>query len=264
MSEQRNERVETILDDPALALKAKREDGMEGIPTLRPAYYENNPRLVVRTKVPNDKNHGMIDAKMSNRAFFAVLNALEHVAKSEQPTVLFMDNKGHRFVDKKRDPNPSIMSVIKMEKNNEGVISICISAGNNRPRIEFPFIDEDYHNFRDANGPMPVSLASRLYCLGWIDTMREYVGTVIEKTYTRPAWMDRGNQQGGGNWNNNNRGGGNGGGNSGGNWNNNNRPNNNQQNSNSGGGGNWNNGNNSSNNRPSGGSDFSFDDDIPL
>ena len=45
MSEQ-NQRPETILDDPSLALKAKRQDDMEGEPTLRPSYYENNPRLV--------------------------------------------------------------------------------------------------------------------------------------------------------------------------------------------------------------------------
>lgn len=65
MSEQ-NARVETILDDPSLALKAKKQDGMEGEPTLRPAYYENNPRLVVKTRVPNDKNHGKIEAALSN------------------------------------------------------------------------------------------------------------------------------------------------------------------------------------------------------
>lgn len=130
MSEQ-NARVETILDDPSLALKAKRQDGMEGEPTLRPAYYENNPRLVVKTRVPNDKNHGKIEAALSNRAFFSVLRALELVANSTGPTTVFMDCKGHRFVDKKRDPNPSIMSMIKLEKTQEGVITICISAGKN-------------------------------------------------------------------------------------------------------------------------------------
>jgi len=259
MSEQ-NQRPETILDDPSLALKAKRQDGMEGEPTLRPAYYENNPRLVVKTRVPNDKNHGKIEAALSNRAFFSVLRALEFVANSEQPIVVFLDNKGHRFVDKKRDPNPSIMSCIKLEKNNEGVISICISAGKNRPLIEFPFLDCTYHNFRDQQGSMPVALASKFYCQGWIDVVREYLPKVIEKNYAKPAWMTRREQNnnggGGNNWGGGNRNGG--GGNS---WGNNN----NGGNRNGGGGGSWGgNGGGQAAPQVSGGSDFSFDDDVPL
>lgn len=246
MSEQ-NQRPETILDDPSLALKAKRQDDMEGEPTLRPSYYENNPRLVVATKVPNDKNNGKIDAKLSNRAFFSILRALEAVANSKEPVVWFMDNKGHRFIDKKRDPNPSIMSCIKMEKNAEGVISICISAGKTRPLIEFPFLDDTYHQFRDANGSMPVAIASRLYCLAWIDTMREYMGKVLDRHYKKPEWMNRNRDNGGGF----NRG--NGGGNQGG-WNN--------GGGNNGGGWGGNAGHTSS--APSGGSDFSFDSDVPL
>lgn len=256
MSDEQNRKPDTILDDPALALKARKQDGMEGEPTLRPAWYENNPRLVVKTKVPNDKNNGKIEAALSNRAFFAVMRALEAVANSKEPCIMFMDNKGHRFVDKKRDPNPSIMSCIKLEKNNEGVISICISAGKHRPTIEFPFLDDTYHNFRDANGSMAVSTASRLYALAWVDVMREYMGKVIERNYKRPAWMDRNQQSGGGNNNWGNRNNQQGGGNN--NW-----GNRGQQ----GGGGNqWGGGSagQASSQPASGGNDFNFDDDVPL
>jgi hypothetical protein len=262
MSDDQNAKPETILDDPALALKGKKEDGMEGEPTLRPAYYENNPRLVVKTKVPNDKNHGKIEAALSNHAFFAVMRAVEAVATSKEACIIMMDNKGHRFVDKKRDPNPSIMSSIKIEKNNEGVVSICISAGKNRPLIEFPFLDTTYHNFRDGNGAMGVAVASRLYALAWVDVMREYMGKVIERHYKRPAWMDRnsgGGQQQGGNNNWGNRGGGQqqqgGGGNN--NWGGNN---------NSGGGGNnnWKSNQGAQSAQTSQGDNFNFDDDVPL
>lgn len=256
-----NARPETILDDPSLGLKGQRQDGMEGEPTLRPGFFENNPRLVVRTRVPNDRNKGIIEAAMSNRAFLSLLRALEEVANATGPMVIFMDNKGHRFVDKKRDPNPSIMSMTKLEKNNEGVISICISAGKHRPVIEFPFLDCTYHQFRDGSGSMPVSVASKLYCLGWIDVVREYTTLTIQQNYAKPAWMnrDRGGNNGGGGgggWNNN------GGGNSGGNnWGGNGG-------GNSGGGNNWGGGNGGGNNQPaqqpSGGTTFNFGDDIPL
>jgi hypothetical protein len=260
MSEQ-NARPETILDDPSLALKAKKQDGMEGEPTLRPAYYENNPRLVVKTRVPNDKNHGKIEAALSNRAFYSVLRALEFVAESAGPIQVFLDNKGHRFVDKKRDPNPSIMSMIKLEKNQEGVVSICISAGKNRPLIEFPFLDCTYHQFRDGQGSMPVAVASKLYCLGWIDVMRDYLPTVIEKNYAKPAWMQRREQNngGGGNqWGGNNNGGGQrqGGGNSWGGGGNSN-----------GGGNSWGGNSGGGQQAPaqvSGGNGFDFSDDVPL
>ncbi|MNH68842.1 hypothetical protein D3C73_209290 [compost metagenome] len=262
MSEQ-NARPETILDDPSLALKAQKQEGMEGEPTLRPAYYENNPRLVVKTRVPNDKNHGKIEAALSNRAFFSVLRALELVANSTGPTIVFLDNKGHRFVDKKRDPNPSIMSMIKLEKTNEGVISICISAGKNRPLIEFPFLDCTYHQFRDGQGSMPVAVASKLYCLGWIDVVREYLPVVIEKNYAKPAWMQRREQNngGGGQWGGNG-GGGNRQGGGGNNW----GGNNNNGGGNSGGGG-WGGNSGGQSQAPaqvSGGTGFDFSDDVPL
>lgn len=255
MSEEQGGRIETILDEPSLVLKARKQEGMEGEPTLRASYYENSPRFVVKTKVPNDRNNGKIEAALSNRAFFAVLRAVEMLANSKEPGVICMDNKGHRFVEKKRDPNPSIMSTIKIEKNAEGVMSICVSAGKNRPLIEFTFLNETYHQFRSAEGPMPVGVASRLFALGWVDTMREYMTLVIEKNYKRPAWMDRNRQggQGGGSWG----GGGNrqGGGNS---WNGGGG----QQ-----GGGGWNGGGGQQQQQQasvSGGNDFNFDDDVPL
>lgn len=253
MSDQK-QRPETILDDPSLAVKAKKQDGMEGEPTLKAAVYENNPRLVVRTRVPNDRNNGKIEAAMSNRAFFSVLRALEEVANHQGPTKIFMDNQGHRFVDKKRDPNPSIMSCICIEKLENGVVGITISAGNKRPLIPFYFIDCTYHQWRGADGnKMSIGEGSRLYALGWIDMIRKYVPIVIADHYQKPAWMTR-NQGGGGNF----------GGNGGGNWNNNGGGNgggNNWQNRNGGGGGQGGGFGSQPSNQTN---DFNFDDDIPI
>jgi uncharacterized membrane protein YgcG len=252
MSENQNKRQESILDDPSLALKGNKTPDMEGIPTLKVSTYENNPRFVVNTKVTGDRNNGRIEAKLSSRAFFATLEALREVATSEKPIVIYMDNKGHRFADGKRDPNPSIMAVTKLEKNNEGLVTICISAGQKRPMIEFPFLEQTYHHFRNADGVMSVADASRLFCLGWIELMERLVTMVITNNYVRPAWMDR-NNGGGGNWQNNR--GGNGGGN-GGNWGGN------RNNGGNSGGGSWGGGGQQSSQKSSG--DFSFDNDIPL
>ncbi len=262
MAEQTNARVETIFDDPSLALKAPKVGDMEGEPTLRPGFYENNLRFTVRTRVPNDKNNGKIDAATSNRAFFSVLRAVEEIADHAGPTRIFLDNKGHRFVDKKRDPNPSIMSCIMLEKADNGVISITISAGKNRPLIPFAFVDCTYHHFRGADGqPMALAQASRLYALGWVDEMRTLGPIVIADNYAKPAWMTRNQNQGqnggGGNsyqQNNqqrNNYGQGGGNSNYGGGGGNQNQQ---QQNPYSGGG----------QSLPAGGSDFDFSNDIPL
>ena len=259
MAEQTNARAETIFDDPSLALKAQKVGDMEGEPTLRPGFYENNLRFTVRTRVPNDKNNGKIDAATSNRAFFSVLRALEDVANHEGPTRIFMDNKGHRFVDKKRDPNPSIMSGIMLEKADNGAISFTISAGKHRPLIPFLFLDCTYHHFRGADGqPMSIAQASRLYALGWIDELRTLGPIVIADNYAKPAWMTRnqngGQQQsnyGGGQQQQRNYGGGGGqqqsyGGGQ--------QQQQQQQNPYNGGG----------QSLPSGGSDFDFSNDIPL
>lgn len=262
MAEQTNARAETIFDDPSLAIKGQKVGDMEGEPTLRPGVYENNLRFTVRTRVPNDKNNGKIDAATSNRAFFAVLRAVEDVANHQGPTCIYMDNKGHRFVDKKRDPNPSIMSGIKIDKADNGVISITISAGKHRPLIPFAFLDCTYHHFRGADGqPMNIGQASRLYALGWVDELRTLGPIVIADNYAKPAWMTRnqnqgqqgggGYQQQGGQQRNNNyqQGGGNsnyGGGNN----------NHQQQQQNAYGGG--------QQALPAGGNDFDFSNDIPL
>lgn len=252
MAEQ-NERVETIFDDPSLALKAAKVGDMEGEPTLRPGVYENNLRFVVRTRVPNDRNNGKIDAATSNRAFFSVLRAVEEVAEHKGPTKIFMDNKGHRFVDKKRDPNPMIMSCIMVEKTDNGTITLTISAGKNRPLITFPFLDCTYHQFRGADGgPMQIEQASRLYAQGWVDELRMLGPIVIADNYKKPAWMTR-NQGGGGNFN----GGGQqqgGGGNS---WQQRPQQPQQQQQSAYGGG-------SGQQAAPSGGNDFNFDDDVPI
>lgn len=250
MAEQ-NERVETIFDDPSLALKAAKVGDMEGEPTLRPSVYENNPRFTVRTRVPNDRNNGKIDAATSSRAFFSVLRAVEEVANHKGPTKIFMDNKGHRFVDKKRDPNPMIMSCIMVEKTDNGTVTLTISAGKNRPLITFPFLDCTYHQFRGADGgPMSIEQASRLYALGWVDEIRLLTPIVIANGYKKPAWMTR--NQGGGNFNGG--GGGNSGGGGGNNWQQ--RPQQQQAPQNPYGSG--------GQAAPSGGSDFDFDNDIPI
>lgn len=253
MAEQNNERAETIFDDPSLALKAAKVGDMEGEPTLRPGVYENNLRFVVRTRVPNDRNNGKIDGATSNRAFFSVLRAVEEVADHQGPTKIFMDNKGHRFVDKKRDPNPSIMSCIMIEKTDNGTITLTISAGKNRPLITFPFLDCTYHQFRGADGgPMQIAQASRLYALGWVDELRTLGPIVIANNYKKPAWMTR--NQGGGNFNGG--GGGNGGQQGGGNNNWQQRPQQQQQSAYGGGSG--------QQAAPAGGNDFNFDDDVPI
>lgn len=255
MSDQKPPRAETIFDDPSLGLKAKKQEGMEGEPTLRPAIYENNPRLVVKTKVPNDRNNGKIEAAMSGRAFASVLRAIEEIANNPAPDKIFMDNKGHRFVDKKRDPNPSIMSCILIEKDEKGVISITISAGKQRPLIPFYFVDETYHHFREANGEaMSLGRASKLYALGWVDEVRDLMAIVRANTYVKPAWMTRfetQNAQGGGQKFN----GGGGGGYQGGN---------NYQNNRNNGGGQQQGGGGYQAPAVSGGNDFNFDDDVPM
>lgn len=255
MSDQKA-RVETIFDDPSLALKGIRQDGMEGDPTLRPAVYENNPRLVVKTKVPNDRNNGKIEAATSGRAFHSVLRAIEEIAEAPGPDKIFMDNKGHRFVDKKRDPNPSVMSCILIEKDQEGVISITISAGKQRPLIPFLFLDDTYHQFREGNGaPMTKARASKLYALGWVDEIKGLMPIVRANNYAKPAWMVKlaeRNAQNGGGFGGNGGGGGYGGGNGGGNNNGYQQRNNQQQ-----GGGGY---------QPSkpADSNFDFDEDIPI
>lgn len=253
MSEQQRKTPEwTIFDDPKYMLFAPVLDGADRKPSLKLGVYENNPRIRVKTNLPMDKgnNNGYIDAHMDCQRWEMLLEGLRDVARAAGADRFECLNKGHPFINGQRAKDPMPMSKTIVEKNAEGIISIKVTAGRNRPEITFVFLDNEYHNFLDANGQqMNRAQASRLSALGWANMVEKLMAEEIIKNSAKPAWMQN-NQQGGGGGYGGNRGG-QGGGYGGG--------------QRQGGGGGYGGGQQGGGQQGGkSGGDYGFDDDIPL
>lgn len=220
------EREFTILDDPNLIIYATKLEQGQKKPSFRLSGYENNPRLVVRTGWDGDRNKGLIEARFNTRNFYNFLEMIEIVANSKEPMSLSIENHDHLFIDGKRSPEPKPASLGRVEKLADGRIVLFITAGKNRPVIEFDFANNEngqgriYHFFKDGDGnPMQPALASKIAARAWIKMARDYWVAYQAKAAKQPKWMaerDQRNSQGGNNYQGggqrNNNYGGNGGG----------------------------------------------------
>lgn len=237
MSEQQNERKETNLSEPKLRLYGKTLAGAEKAPVLIPEVFENNPRLRCRTNVPNDANKGYIDVAMTATVWAQISQMTIDMARGELKNEtgevineIVVDNFGHPFTQQGRSKEKKLVNKLLISKDERGMISLTLSAGNNRPAPVFTLIGDEYHLFNDKNGNrLSMALASRYYTIGWFSTLTLAFQSAL-RNYVEPAWITKRKQQQGGqggnggqgNWNgnrggyNNNQGGGNGGGNSGG------------------------------------------------
>lgn len=239
---------ETLLDEFKLALKARKLENGEKPPTLRVGLYENNPRLRVRTYVPGDKNNGYIDAAMNSHGFYSLMEMVDEIASLNHPARMGIGLDGHPFIQGQRSKEKLPVGVVMLERFEDGRITITVSAGNKRPVIPFDFMLDEYHHYKDGDGnAMPKALAYKISAKAWARMMRGFVQEALAITYAKPAWMQR-NDQGNGQQRQGNGGYGNG------------QRQNNGYGGNQGGGY----GGNNSQQSKSSGSDYDFDDDLPM
>jgi hypothetical protein len=203
MSEQQQpQRKETILSETKLRLYADPVNGSDRAPQLIPDIFENNPRLRVRTNVQNDANKGYIEAAMNSKTFYKLTEGIRKLANNQlfddagnKLNGFRIENFGHPFMNGQRAKEKMIVSITKVEKNAQGIISIIITAGKNRPLIEFVFLEDDYHYFKDLNGNvMPASTSSSLAAIAWANMLEKYVAIALTE-YVTPAWVLKRQQQ---------------------------------------------------------------------
>lgn len=213
--QQQPQRKENILSEDKLRMYGPVCPGADRAPVLIPDIFENNPRLRVRTNVQNDANKGYIEAPMNSKVFSKLMEGIRKLANNElrdeagQPMNGFrVENFGHPFIQNQRSKEKRITSITSVTKNERGVINISITAGKNRPLIEFMFLEDDYHYFKDMNGnPMPESVSSALAAIAWANMMEKYVAIALTE-HVVPAWKlkrQQQNAQGGAQWGNQQR-----------------------------------------------------------
>ena len=233
-------------------------------PRLYWAIFDGNPRIVVRTQDPNDKdnNYGTIVAPMDPIIMSVLSDIIRQAADAEPGWRQKITNKSTWHNGQKLQ-EPTRINDIIVGKDSEGCVYIALHE-DNRPNLRFLFGPSSFHYLIKNDGsPLTKAELSVLFAKGYANMVMQAVGTIIgyssyagvykehegeKNTSYRPSGNNGGNYSNGGNrgnwgnkgnWNNrgngqwNNRG--NGGGNRG-NWNNNNRGNGNWNRSNSSGG----------------------------
>jgi hypothetical protein len=238
-------------------------DGRDA-PRLYWAIFDGNPRIVVRTQDPNDKdnNYGTIVAPMDPIIMSVLSDIIRQAADAEPGWRQKITNKSTWHNGQKLQ-EPTRINDIIVGKDSEGCVYIALHE-DNRPNLRFLFGPSSFHYLIKNDGsPLSKAELSVLFAKGYANMVMQAVGTIIgyssyagvykehegeKNTSYRPSGNNGGNYSNGGNrgnWGNkgnwNNRGNGqwnnrsNGGGNRG-NWNNNNRGNGNWNRSNSSGG----------------------------
>lgn len=237
-------------------------DGRDA-PRLYWAIFDGNPRIVVRTQDPNDKdnNYGTIVAPMDPIIMSVLSDIIRQAADAEPGWRQKITNKSTWHNGQKLQ-EPTRINDIIVGKDSEGCVYIALHE-DNRPNLRFLFGPSSFHYLIKNDGsPLSKAELSVLFAKGYANMVMQAVGTIIgyssyagvykehegeKNTSYRPNNSggnysnggNRGNWGNKGNWNNrgngqwNNRG--NGGGNRG-NWNNNNRGNGNWNRSNQSGG----------------------------
>lgn len=233
-------------------------------PRLYWAVFDGNPRIVVRTQDPNDKdnNYGTIVAPMDPIIMSVLSDIIRQAAEAEPGWRQKVTNKSTWHNGQKLQ-EPTRINDIIVGKDSEGCVYIALHE-DNRPNLRFLFGPSSFHYLIKNDGsPLGKAELSVLFAKGYANMVMQAVGTIIgyssyagvykehegeRNASYRPSGNNgnnysnggnRGNWGNKGNWNNrgsgqwNNRG--NGGGNRG-NWNNNNRGNGNWNKSNYSGG----------------------------
>lgn len=259
-------RTKNALDEMKLRLNGDIVKGARRPSSLAILMMSNQLRVRCYTNLENDKNNGLIEAKMDAPTAYGMLELVQRVINEDQPGIKYgLECKAPHNGDWR---NPTLETTLWVGRDDEGVVYIgVISADSSRPMLKFPLVSTDFHNFLDSNKkPLGKKASSEIYGQGWLNLMRSLCASVMDTHFKEREtkkkeggqggqgngnWQKRdgGNRQGGGgNGGGYNRGGGNGGGyNRGGGYG--------QQNGNQGGG----------QTRPSEPEpEFETDDDIPF
>jgi hypothetical protein len=217
MAQQFNNVKMNALSEYKLRLLAPPQQGGQKPANLSVGVYKNNPRIVVRTNVPNDKDYGKITAALDSFAFFTLMHVVERVANGPNDTKEILNNQS-TFVAGKKFDTPIVVSKIQVGKDKEGVVFIAVTA-KDRPMIKFEFCQDEWHYLTHGDGtPWTKAEYSQIRALGWRDALKELVPFILISDYVEP---EQRNNNGNGGGNNGGGGGNRGGNNNGGGWNNN-------------------------------------------
>lgn len=169
------QREKNVFDDRKFRLSVKNENGKWA--NLNFGLYQNNPRITVYTGVEGDKDNGRISGNMDTPAFYSFLNLFSQVIDfkptEEARDIKFkIENKRPNFQKGGGRPQGTVTeSELWVGKTSKGVVWLSVT-GYNRPKIQFPFGNPEYHAFFMGDGtPMTEGEVSVLYAKAYLQAL---------------------------------------------------------------------------------------------
>lgn len=200
-------RKKIALDNRKLTLSVPCPSAQGKYSTLAWRLVSNNPRIDVYTNDPQDNtaknNNGKISAAMDAPTFSAFVQLLKETISSAVPVKYKIENKNFIFPGGKRSEKPVIVSELVLIKDDEGVIWLSVlSSDKERPKIKFPLINNEYHNFFKEGGvKFSKGEASQLYARGYVNLIESMMNHLLITEWVEPEIKKK--PEGGGYKNNN-------------------------------------------------------------
>lgn len=216
----RKKPVYNVISEWKLRLSARPGDkamvdrnGRPRSPNLYITVKDNQPQLVCRTNIENDRDYGVITAGLDSITWSAIFVAVEEVAngtlKDEAGNPInevSFPCKGFVFPGGQRSEAPVVKNMVKIGMNENKEIYIAVLA-KDRPNIQFVFGPSEWHEVSGADGrPLDNFAKARLYALGYSRLMRDLVTHILKTEYKDPDKITeerearkRGGNGGGGN-----------------------------------------------------------------
>ncbi len=201
-------RQKTLLDDRKFTLYAANPSG--GRASLKWAMAGPNPRITVWSGMAADKDNGKSEAKMDLKTFMAFLVILEKTIKTphkEGEATGSVIEMGFY-----RDNRVNHISDLHIGRDKDGVIFISVVAKNGNTPVKFPFVTEEYHNFRHRGGEAySKAETSEIMAAAYLKILEGIVPVLSDRNWKEPPPQQNGNQgnrngnRGGGNYGGGNR-----------------------------------------------------------
>lgn len=192
-------RQKTILDDRKLTLYAPNPNN--GRASLRWAMAGCNPRITVWSGMESDKDNGKSEAKMDLKTFMAFLVILEETIDAAKLTPAGEARGVQIAMGFFKDGRVNHISDLHVGQDKEGVIYISVVAKNGNTPVKFPFVTEEYHNFRHRGGEeFSKAEASAVMAKGYLKLLQSIVPILSERNWKEPEPRPNngGNRSGGG------------------------------------------------------------------
>lgn len=157
-------------------LRAKPPEGAKSAPTMRFRTIGNQPRIVVKTQVPNDKDYGTISFNTDSPTFFSILKTILDVADGKLTDTYTFEYKTLWMGKQKLDAPATISEFIVGRDEKHGRVYVAVTA-RQRPRIQFFFGPSLSHGLLVNGEKADPKLLSEVYAKGFV----EYIGPIVQQ-----------------------------------------------------------------------------------